>query len=95
MSFIRKIEELAASKLKKLFLDAQKYADSAVEDLAKAEKALMDAKIRAAEATERAHQAATEAAQKAQEAASQLLIEVKAAEERMLQHKEILEKSNK
>lgn len=95
MSWIRKIEEAAAKKLQKLFLDSKKYADSAVTDLAKAEKALNEAKVRAAEATELAHKAALEAAEKAQAAATQLLIEVKAAEERMLQHKEILEKSNK
>jgi phage gp46-like protein len=95
MSFIRKIEEAAAKKLKKLFLGAKKYADTAVEDLAKAEKALHDAKVRAAEATEKAHLAAIEAAHKAQEAATQLMIEAKAAEERMQHHREILEKSNK
>lgn len=95
MSFIRKLEESAAAKLKKIFLGAQKYADTAVDDLAKAEKALQDAKVRAAEATKKAHEAAVEAANKAQEAATQLLIEARAAEERMIQHKEILEKSNK
>lgn len=95
MSFIRKLEESAAKRLKKLFLGAQKYADTAVDDLVKAEKALHDAKIRAAEATEKAHVAAVEAAQKAQEAATQLLIEARAAEERMKHHREILEKSTK
>lgn len=95
MSFIRKIEEAAAAKLKKLFLGAQKYADTAVDDLAKAEKALQQAKERAAEATEKAHVAAVEAAQKAQEAATQLMIEARAAEERMQHHKEILEQTNK
>lgn len=95
MNFLRVIEEAAAKKLKKLFLSAQQYADTAIDDLAKAEKALQDAKVRAAEATEKAHHAAIEAAQKAQDVATQLLIEVKAAEERMLQHKEILQKSNK
>lgn len=95
MSFIRKIEEAAAAKLKKLFLGAQKYADTAVDDLVKAEKALYEAKARAAEATEKAHVAAVEAAHKAQEAATQLMIEARAAEERMNHHREILEKSTK
>lgn len=95
MSFIRKIEESAAKKLKKLFLNSQKYADTAVEDLEKAEKSLQDAKVRAAEATEQAHIAAVEAAKKAQEAATQLMIEARAAEERKAIYKEILEKSNK
>lgn len=95
MNILRQIEESAAKKLKKLFLGAQKYADTAISDLEKAEKSLQEAKVRAAEATEKAHNAAIEAAQKAQEVATQLLIEAKAAEERMLVHKEILEKSNK
>lgn len=95
MSFIRRIEEAAAKKLKRLFLDAKKYADSAITDLERAEKELAIAKQRAAEATEREHKTAIEAAEKAQAVATQLLIEVKAAEERMLTHKEILEKSTK
>lgn len=92
MSFIRRIEEAAAKKLKRLFLDAKKYADSTITDLERAEKELVIAKQRAAEATEREHKAAIEAAEKAQAVATQLMIEVKAAEERMLAHKEILEK---
>ena len=81
MSFIRRIEEAAAKKLKKLFLGAKNYADSAVEDVDRAEKTLADAKIRAAEATDRAHKAEIDAAQKAQTVATELLIEAKAAEE--------------
>lgn len=95
MGFIRKMEEAAAKKLKKVFLDAQKHADEAVDDLARAEEALQTAKARAAEATEEAHHAARDAAQKAQAAATELLVEAKAAEERMLHHREILENSNK
>jgi hypothetical protein len=81
MSFIRRVEEAAAKKLKRLFLDAKSYANSSVEDVIKAEKALTDAKIRAAEATDIAHKAAIDAAQKAQTVATELLIEVRAAEE--------------
>ena len=95
MGFIRKIEESAAKKLKKVFLDAQKYADQTIEELEAAEQALHNAKIKAAEATEQAHHAARDAAQKAQAAAAELLIESKIAEERMMHHKEILENSNK
>ena len=95
MGILKKIEEAAAKKLMRIFLDTKKYADHAVEDLEKAEKALRDAKIRAAEATESAHIAAVEAAHKAQEASTQLLIEARAAEERKAIYKEILEKSNK
>ena len=92
MSFIRRVEEAAAKKLKKLFLDAKDYADSAVEDLAKAEKALADAKIRAAEATDQAHKAAIDAAQKAQTVATELLIEVRAAEERAKYQTSLIDK---
>lgn len=92
MSFIRRVEEAAAKKLKKLFLDAKGYADSAVEDLAKAEKALADAKIRAAEATDQAHKAAIDAAQKAQTVATELLIEVRAAEERAKYQASLIDK---
>lgn len=95
MSFIRRVEEAAAKKLKRLFLDAKKYADTAVDDLTRAEKSLAEAKVRAAEATARSHQAAIEAAEKAQAAATQLMIEVRAAEERALHYKELIEKSNK
>ena len=81
MSFIRRVEEAAAKKLKRLFLDAKSCADSAVADVDRAEKALADAKIKAAEATDRAHKAAIDAAQKAQTVATELLLEVRAAEE--------------
>lgn len=92
MSFIRRIEEAAAKKLQKLFLDSKKYADHAVTDLEKAEKALADAKVKAAAATEKAHQNAIEAAQKAQQVATELMIEARAAEELMRHHQEILDK---
>jgi phage gp46-like protein len=92
MSFIRQIEEAAAKKLQKIFLNSKKYADHAVTDLEKAEKALADAKVKAAAATETAHQAAIEAAQKAQQVATELMIEARAAEELMRHHKEILDK---
>lgn len=93
MGFMRRLEEAAAKKLKKLFLGAQKYADTAVEDLTRAEKELQLAKERAAEATEKAHKAAVEAAEKAQTVANQLMLEARAAEERAGVHREILEKS--
>ena len=95
MSFIRKIEEAAASKLKKLFLDAKQYADTAMHELENAEDAVRNAKIKAAAASEKAYYAAAEAAEKAQEVANQLLIEAKAAEEQMIYHKELLDKNNK
>ena len=90
MSFIRRLEEAAAKKLKKLFLGAQKYADTAVDDLQRIEKELTVAKERAAEATDKAYKAAAEAAEKAQTVANQLMIEARAAEERAREYHEIL-----
>jgi hypothetical protein len=81
MSFVRRVEEAAAKKLKKLFLNAKNYADSTIEEVDRAEKELANAKIRAAEATDLAHKAAVDAAQKAQTVATELLLEVRAAEE--------------
>jgi hypothetical protein len=92
MSFIRRVEESAAKKLKKLFLNAKNYADSAVEDLERAEKSLIDAKIRAAEATDLAHKAAIDAAHIAQTVAAELLIEVKSAEERAKYQASLIDK---
>lgn len=82
MGWVRKLEEQAAKKLQKIFLDANKYADSAILDLEQAEKALADAQAKAVEATQRAHESAVEAAQKAQQVADALVIEARAAEER-------------
>jgi hypothetical protein len=82
MGLLRKIEQAAAKKLMRLFMDAKKYADHAVEDIDKAERALEDARNRAAEATQRQHEAAVEAAQKAREVAEQLAVEAMAAEQR-------------
>lgn len=82
MGILRKIEEAAAKKLMSVFMDAKNYADHAVEDIAKVEKELENAKDRAAEATRRHHEAAVEAAQKAQDVADKLAVEVLAAEQR-------------
>lgn len=89
MSFIRQIEEAAARRLKKIFLSSEKYAESAIADLEKMEKAVIVARDKVVEATELAHVAAVEAAQKAKEVAAQLDIEVKIAEERMQRYKEM------
>ncbi len=93
MGILKKIEEAAAKKLMRLFLDSKKYADHAVSDLEKAEKALESAKIRAAEATQRQHEAAVEAAKKAKEVADNLVVEAKIAEQRAIQYEEILKNS--
>ena len=69
MSFIRKLEEAAAKKLRKIFLDANKRADYAVADIAKLEKDLAHAKVKALEEAKAAHEAAIRAAEKAQKVA--------------------------
>lgn len=93
MSLLKKLEQSAAKKLMRLFLDSKKYADHAVEDLEKAEKALEAARVKAAEATQRQHEAAIEAAQKAKQVADELSLEAKAAEDRALYYEEMLKHS--
>lgn len=90
MGLLQKLEKNLAKKLQRVFLDATKYADHAIEDLEKAEKALADAKIKAIEATQRQHEAAVEAAHKAQEVASQLALDAKAAEERVAYYENLM-----
>ena len=90
VGLLKNLEQAAAKKLMRLFLDSQKYADQAVEDLEKAEKALESARIKAAEATQRQYEAAIEAAKKASEVAEQLSIDAKIAEHRARQYQENL-----
>ena len=86
MELIKKIEQAAAKKLMRIFMDAKKYADHAIDDVSRAEKELENAKERAAEATRRHHEAAVEAAQKAKEVADKLALEVLVAEQRVKEH---------
>ena len=86
MGLLKKIEQAAAKKLMRIFMDAKKYADTAVKDIARAEKELEASRERAAEATRRHHEAAVEAAQKAREVADHLAIEALAAEQRAREH---------
>lgn len=95
MNFLRRLEEAAAKKLKKIFLGAQKYAESTIDDLNRAEKELQRSKERAADATAQAHLAAIEAAEKAQSAANQLMVEVKLAQERAELFANILNESKR
>jgi hypothetical protein len=88
MGLLKNLEQAAAKKLMRLFLNSQKYADQAVEDLEKAEKALVTAKVKAAEATQRQYEAAVEAAKKASEVAEQLSLDAKIAEHRAKQYQE-------
>lgn len=92
MGLMRKLEEATAKKLRRIFLNADKCADYAVADINKLEKALTEAKIKAAEESRRAHQAAIEAAEKAQKVATELKLEVKVAEERAIYYESLIEK---
>ena len=86
MGLLRTIEQAAAKKLMRIFMDAKKYADTAVEDIQRAERELESARNRAAEATQRHHEAAVEAAAKAKEVAEHLALEAMAAEQRAREH---------
>lgn len=91
MGIVRKLEEAAAKKLRRIFLNANKCADYASADVVKLEKALNAAKIKAAEESRKAHQAALEAAEKAQKVANDLALEARAAEERLHYQESLLE----
>lgn len=93
MDLLKKIEQAAAKKLMRLFLDSKKYADDAIEDLTKAEQALEQARIKAAEATQRQHESAIEAAKKAKNVADKLAQEAQLAEERARYYEQIIKNS--
>lgn len=95
MSFIRKLEEAAAKKLRKVFLAADKRAEYAANDITRLEQELASAKLKAVEEARIALESATRAAEKAQKVAQELMLEVRACEERLKHHEEILEKSTK
>jgi hypothetical protein len=90
MSFIRKLEEGAAKKLRRIFLDSNKRAEYAINDVARLEKELANAKIKAYNEAKAAHEAAMRAAEKAQKVAAELLLEVRASEERLKLQEELL-----
>lgn len=92
MGLLRKLEEVAAKKLRRIFLDANKCANYAITDVENLESALAKAKLKAAEESRRAHKAAVEAAEKAQKVASELAIEAKAAEERAIYQESLVQK---
>lgn len=95
MGIFKKIEQAAAKKLMRLFMDAKKYADHAIEDITRAEQALETAKVKAAEAVQRQHEAAVEAANKAKEVADRLAKEVQEAELRAQQFEQMLKNSSR
>lgn len=90
MNFIRKLEESAAKKLRRIFLDANKRAEYAANDIDRLEKELATAKIKAHKEAKAAYEAAVQAADKAQKVATELMIEVKACEERLKLQEEIV-----
>jgi hypothetical protein len=90
MSFIRKLEEGAAKKLRRIFLDSNKRAEYAVNDVERLEKELANAKVKAYNEAKAAHEAAVRAAEKAQKVAAELMLEVRACEERLKTQEEIL-----
>ena len=92
MSFIRRLEEAAAKKLRGIFLAADKRADYAIADVAKLEKDLANAKTKALEESKSAHEAAIRAAEKAQKVAAELMAEVSHCEFRVRQQEENLNK---
>lgn len=87
MRFIRQLEEAAAKKLRRIFLNANKRAEYAVADISRLEKELAQAKTKSIEECQAALEAAQQAAEKAQKVAQELMLEVRACEER-LRHQE-------
>ncbi len=92
MRFIRKLEEAAAKKLRRIFLDANKRAEYAVADISRLEKELAQAKIKSIEEARSALEAAVQAAEKAQKVAQELQLEVHACEERLRHQEELVNK---
>ena len=80
MGWFTKIEQSVAGKLKEAFTDAKKLSTEAIDEVAAAEKALADAKQRAAKFSRAAHQAALAAAIKAQAETAALIEAAKEAE---------------
>jgi len=79
MGLFTKLEHAAASKLKEVFLDIKKLSEDADLNVEMLEKALVEAKQKAADLAVKAHQAAEEAAAKAKLEAESLLVEAQNA----------------
>jgi hypothetical protein len=90
MSFIRKLEEGAAKKLRRIFLDSNKRAEYAANDVERLEKELANAKIKAYNEAKAAYESAVQAADKAQKVATEMMLEVRACEERLKTQEQIL-----
>jgi len=73
MGFFTKIEELAASKLKEIFLDSQKLVDASEDAIASLEAKLLAEKQKVADLAAKAQAAAEAAAEKAKREAEDLV----------------------
>ena len=80
MGWFTKLEQSVAGKLKEAFTDAKKLSTEAIDEVAAAEQALLDAKHRAARFSKAAHLAALAAATKAQAETAALIEAAKEAE---------------
>ena len=81
MGWFTKIEQTVAGKLKEAFTDAKKLSTEAINDVAEAERALAEAKQKAAKFSKAAHLAALAAATKAQAETAALIEAAKEAEQ--------------
>jgi len=96
MNFIRKLEETAAKKLRRIFLlDTNKRAEYAANDVDRLEKELSAAKTKAYQEAKHAHEAAIRAAEKAQKVAAEMMLEVRACEERLKLQEELVNNGDK
>jgi len=86
MGFFTRIEELAASKLKAIFLDSKKLVDASEDTIAALESKLAEEKQHVAELAAKAHQDALAAVARAQAEAEALVADAKAAAERAAFH---------
>ena len=80
MGWFTKLEQTVAGKLKEAFTDAKKLSTEAIDDVAAAERALVEAKQKAAKFSKAAHLAALAAATKAQAETAALIEAAKEAE---------------
>jgi len=95
INFIRKLEETAAKKLRRIFLDSNKRAEYAANDVDRLEKELSAAKTKAYQEAKHAHEAAIRAAEKAQKVAAEMMLEVRACEERLKLQEELVNNGDK
>ena len=86
MGWFTRVEKAVAGKLQQAFTDAKKLSTTAINDVAEAERALAEAKQRAAKFSKAAHQAALAAATRAQAETAALIEAAREAEQLALYH---------